>query len=151
MIRGCKVEVRGQWQGPAHDMIALDYQDRSRRRYVMCANGGTQFLLDLQRPAYMRDGDAIILEDGRYICVNAAPEALAELRPGRTMSLVEIAYHIGNRHLEAQIFDNRICIRRDHVIETMIVGMGGSVRHVEAPFDPLRGAYAHDHSVETPA
>lgn len=145
MIRGCFIKRRGQWQSPAHDLIDLDYQDRCRRRLVMRARGGTQFLLDLERPAYMGDGDAIVLDDGRHIGVIAAPEAIAELRPGRGLSLAEIAYHIGNRHLETQIFDNRICIRQDHVIEAMILGMGGSVRHLMTPFDPLRGAYDSAH------
>jgi urease accessory protein len=43
-------------------------------------------------------------------------------------------------------------IRRDHVIEAMVRGLGARVIEIEAPFDPEGGAYAggghatHDHS-----
>ena len=33
-------------------------------------------------------------------------------------------------------------IRRDHVIEEMVKGLGARVVEIEAPFDPEGGAYA---------
>ena len=42
-------------------------------------------------------------------------------------------------------------IRRDHVIEAMVKGLGCRVIEIEAPFDPEGGAYAasaHDHAHE---
>ena len=36
---------------------------------------------------------------------------------------------------------DRILIRRDHVIEDMLRGIGATVRQVSEPFDPERGAY----------
>ena len=33
-------------------------------------------------------------------------------------------------------------IRRDHVIEAMVRGLGARVIEIEAPFDPEGGAYA---------
>ena len=33
-------------------------------------------------------------------------------------------------------------IRRDHVIEAMVKGLGARVIEIEAPFDPEGGAYA---------
>ncbi|MEP5515392.1 MAG: urease accessory protein UreE, partial [Bauldia litoralis] len=57
--------------------------------------------------------------------------------------LVRIAWHLGNRHLPTQLLGERLLIRRDHVIEAMLVGLGATVTHVEAPFDPEGGAYGH--------
>jgi urease accessory protein len=34
-------------------------------------------------------------------------------------------------------------MRRDHVLEEMLLGLGASLTPVEAPFDPERGAYDH--------
>lgn len=144
MIRGIAVETSGAPQS-GDDFIVLDYEDRFRRRLVMTAQGGTQFLLDLERPMRLRHGDLIRLDDGRRIRVDAAPEELAEIRPSRHAPLAMLAYHLGNRHVEAQLFDNRIRIRRDHVIENMLRRLGADVRPICAPFEPLPGAYAHDH------
>jgi urease accessory protein len=40
-------------------------------------------------------------------------------------------------------------IRRDHVIEEMVKGLGARVIEIEAPFDPEGGAYATGHAHET--
>jgi urease accessory protein len=37
-------------------------------------------------------------------------------------------------------------IRRDHVIEAMVEGLGARVIEIEAPFDPEGGAYAGGHA-----
>lgn len=59
--------------------------------------------------------------------------------------------HLGNRHLPTQITARGLRIRRDHVIEDMVKGLGARIIEIEAPFDPEGGAYAavaeiHDHS-----
>ena len=59
-------------------------------------------------------------------------------------ALPRIAWHLGNRHCPAEIHSDRIYIRRDHVIEAMLAGLGATVTPVTRPFDPERGAY-HDH------
>ena len=144
MLRGVAIEKSVAPQG-GDDVIMLDFEDRFRRRIVMTARGGTQFLLDLERPVRLCHGDLIRLDDGRRIRVDAAPEELAEIRPSRKAPLAMIAYHLGNRHVEAQLFDNRIRIRRDHVIEDMLARLGAEIRAINAPFEPLAGAYAHAH------
>jgi urease accessory protein len=42
-------------------------------------------------------------------------------------------------------------IRRDHVIEEMVKGLGARVIEIEAPFDPEGGAYAGGHAHEAAA
>jgi urease accessory protein len=113
---------------------------------------GTEFLLDLAEAIALRDGDALVLEDRRLVAVRAAPEPLAEIVAHTAPELLRVAWHLGNRHLPAQLGTTSIRIRRDHVIEEMVEGLGAHVQHVEAPFDPEGGAYAggghhhyHDH------
>src|SRR5207244_9653834 len=89
-------------------------------------------------------------EDGRLDEVVAAPEPLIEIRGADPQHLVRIAWHLGNRHLPTQIVGKGLRIRRDHVIEAMVKGLGARVIEIEAPFDPEGGAYAaanvaHDH------
>jgi urease accessory protein len=58
---------------------------------------------------------------------------------------LRLAWHIGNRHLAAAIFTDRILIRLDHVIAHMLEHQGARVSEVEAVFDPEGGAY-DDHA-----
>jgi len=55
---------------------------------------------------------------------------------------LRIAWHLGNRHLPLQVLEDRLRLRADHVIASMVEGLGGRVTWVEAPFDPEIGAYA---------
>ena len=60
--------------------------------------------------------------------------------------LVELAWHIGNRHLPAQICEARILLRRDRIIRAMLEQLGAAVGDVTEPFTPAHGAYhAHEH------
>jgi urease accessory protein len=141
MIRANFISTTGAWQATAADTIVLDYEGRHRRRVTMTATRGTEFLLDLPEAVVLRGGDALILEDGRLIEIVAAPEELAEVRCGDPRQLARVAYHIGNRHVQAEILDNRLRMRRDHVLEDMVRGLGAKVSHIEAPFEPDTGAY----------
>ncbi len=65
--------------------------------------------------------------------------------------LPQLAWQIGNRHLEAQIETERILIRRDHVIEAMLGGLGATTREVTEIFKPETGAYGGHHPMATDA
>jgi urease accessory protein len=141
MIRASFISEKGAWSAKPADTIILDYEGRHRRRIAMTGVRGIEFMLDLPDAVVLRNGDALVLDDGRLIEIVAAPEELAELRCGDPQELAELAYHLGNRHVTVEIMPNRIRIRRDAVIEDMARGVGAKVAHIEAPFEPDRGAY----------
>src|SRR6185295_9895308 len=149
MIRATKVLGQHRWTHAAADTIVLDFDDRHRRRMAMMGTRGLEFLLDLENAVALRGGDALVLEDGRLIEVVAAAEPLVEIRGVDPLHLVRVAWHLGNRHLPTQIMPKGLRIRRDHVIEAMVKGLGARIIEIEAPFDPEGGAYAqasHDHA-----
>ncbi|MCM5556640.1 urease accessory protein UreE [Pleomorphomonas sp. JP5] len=143
MITATRILPAGTWTGTPADTLALERDDRHRRRLVMRCVGKTVFLLDLKEAAVMKDGDALELEDGRLILVQAVPERLLEIRAASPAELVRVAWHLGNRHLPAQFLGDRLRIRYDHVIEDMLKGLGATVEPVLAAFDPEGGAYGH--------
>jgi len=150
MIRAGKILAQAAGKNACADTVLLDSTERHRRRATMTCVRGLEFLLDLPEAIMLRTGDAIMLDDGRLIEVLGKPEPLAEIRCGSPRELANVSWHLGNRHLPVQIFDNRIRIRRDHVIEDMVRGLGAKVALIEAAFDPEGGAYAqpehsHDH------
>jgi urease accessory protein len=145
MIRAIEVKPHHRWAETPADTIVLDFDDRHRRRMAMTGTRGLEFLLDLEHAAALRGGDALLLEDGRLVEVVAAPEPLLEIRGADTHHLIRLAWHLGNRHLPTQIMPKGLRIRRDHVIEAMVKGLGARVIEIEAPFDPESGAYAAAH------
>jgi urease accessory protein len=142
MIRATKVRAQHRWTQAPADTVVLDFDDRHRRRMAMTGTHGLTFLLDLENAVVLRGGDALVLEDSRLIEVVAAPEPLAEIRGSDPQHLVRLAWHLGNRHLPTQVTARGLRIRRDHVIEAMVKGLGARVIEIEAPFDPEGGAYA---------
>jgi urease accessory protein len=158
VIRASQVRAHHRWIDAPADTIVLGFDDRHRRRMAMTGTRGLEFLLDLENAVVLRGGDALVLDDGRLIEVVAAPEPLVEIRGNDPHHLVRVAWHLGNRHLPTQIMAKGLRIRRDHVIEAMVKGLGARVIEIEAPFDPEGGAYAgeghshapdpHDHAAD---
>ena len=125
------------------DSVTLDHEQRHCRRVALTSDGGLRFLLDLEKASVLDDGDALVLEDGGLIQVNAAPQALLEIRAETPARLLRIAWHIGNRHTPAEITPEAIYIEEDHVLAEMVRAHGCAVRALLRPFRPERGAYDH--------
>jgi urease accessory protein len=143
MKRVTAIKPAGEWDVcAARDAVVLDAQDRHRRRVVFVGEEGATYLLDLPRPAQLRDGDALVIEDGALVRVTGKPEPLVEIAAANAQELARLAWHIGNRHTEVQIVGDRLRIRRDHVLEEMLRGLGATLTFVDAVFDPEHGAYA---------
>ncbi len=124
------------------DRVTLSYEDRFLRRKLLTTASGLKFIVDLERVTSLGLGDAFALEDGRLIEVIPAAEPLLEVT-GSPHDLTRLAWHIGNRHMPAQIEETRLLIQRDHVIRDMLEKLGATLREVEEPFTPEGGAYGH--------
>src|SRR3546814_11739202 len=100
----------------------------------------------MPRAVQLHDGDGLTRDDGSSVRVEAASEALVEIRADALRTLVRIAWHLGNRHLPTQLLGSmnppRLRIRHDHVIADMVEGLGGHCEAIMAPFDPEGGASA---------
>lgn len=127
------------------DTIVMDAGERHLRRKLIKLQHGNEVLVDLPQATRFANGDCLRLEDGRLVQIIASDEELLEVTAGDAVQLGRLAWHIGNRHLEAQIEETRILIRRDHVIAKMLQGLGAKLRDVREPFSPEHGAYSHGH------
>jgi urease accessory protein len=138
----------GTWdRARAVDRVMLNADDRVRRRIVLTTERGLKLLLDFARPMILRDGDGLVLEDGSTVEVAGQTEPLVEVSAKAPLDFVRLAWHIGNRHTDIQFVGKAFRIRRDHVLEEMVKGLGGQMKAVEAPFEP-EAAAAHDHPHE---
>lgn len=139
-----QVLPHGSWDAEPADTITLDFDQRYRRRVTLTTDSGRSFLLDLAETRLLADGDGLDLGGALGIVrVVAAPEDLAEIRPAGDLTLAALAWHLGNRHMPAEIADEAVRIRRDPVIEAFAVRIGGEVSAIRAPFNPLSAAHSH--------
>jgi urease accessory protein len=150
MRRAATVVRADQWRGDAAvDSVVLEADERHLRRTVLTGQGGLTFLLDLAHATVLHHGDGLVLDDGAIVQVAGKPEPLAEVSAGSHQALLRLAWHIGNRHTPLQVVGQALRIRRDHVLEAMLQGLGATLTSIEAPFEPEHGAYAepahHDH------
>lgn len=128
----------GQWL-KADARVVLGYDARFLRRKRLLAEDGSSFLVDLPETTSLDQGDAFQLSDGRLVVVIAAEEPVVQVRG----DLPRLAWHIGNRHTPCQIAGDHLVIRRDHVLEKMLTGLGAALTIAQAPFRPEGGAYGH--------
>ncbi|MCF3641452.1 urease accessory protein UreE [Rhizobium sp. TRM95111] len=151
--RSTEILPKGAEHRPAVDVVILTHDQRHLRRKLLHTKGDDVVMLDLREPVQLGHGDLLVTESGDCIEVVAAPEELYEIRSRDTLHLTELAWHLGNRHLTAQLEEGRILILRDHVIRDMLAGLGATITEVCEPFHPVRGAYhaagghghGHDH------
>ena len=129
------------------DTLLLDHDQRRSPAGILTGLKGTKVEIAFSHPAAVTTDDCLILEDGRLIEVVARPEPLLEVRPGDVASAARLAWHLGDRHLPAQLHERRLRVRRDPAAEKLLAALGVRVAAIEAPFEPEGGAYsgAHNH------
>ena len=83
--------------------------------------------------------------------VQAAPEPVYRVTCLDPASLLRCAFHLGNRHTQAQLGESDdaaggfMRIRQDPVLKGMLEGLGAQVVAEVAPFEPEAGAYGSGH------
>lgn len=134
-------------RGAAIDSITLAHDERRLRRKLLTGKNGTEVLVDFPNTVTLDHQGALELEDGRLIEILAAKEILYAVTAKDAAHLLRLAWHIGNRHTPAQLDADRILIKRDHVLKTMLQGLGANVVDVTEPFFAEHGAYhSHNHA-----
>jgi urease accessory protein len=149
--RSTRVVKPGTITAKLIDSVTLTHDERHLRRKLLHMAHDDVVMLDLKEPVVLEHGDLLELEHGAgHVEVIAAEEPLLEIRARNTIHQLELAWHLGNRHLAAQIEEKRILIERDHVIKAMLEGLGATVTDVIETFSPVHGAYhghgTHNHS-----
>ena len=132
--------------GEIIDTLLLDYDARRAPGGICTGLKGTQIEIALKTSAPIATDDCLILDDGRLIEIVARPEPLLEVRAPDTASMARLAWHLGDRHIPAQLHERRIRVRRDEVTEKLLNALVATVFAIEAPFEPESGAYAGGHS-----
>jgi urease accessory protein len=144
MLRATTALPANHGKGKPFAQLVLTSEQRRLRRKVLNVKG-EEIMVDFADAVTLEHFGGLLLEDERIVEIVAAPEPLLEINPRGGEHLAQIAWHIGNRHMAAQIEKKRILVPRDHVAKTMLQGLGAEVREVTEPFIPMHGAYHAPH------
>jgi len=125
--------------------LVLAAEERARSRIRLTAEDGTEVQLVLPRGTVLHDGDLLRAAGGTLARVRAKAEPVLTARVSDALTLLRAAYHLGNRHVPAEIGENYMRILPDPVLAGMLEQLGLHVAHEIMPFDPEPGAYGGRH------
>lgn len=121
--------------------VSLPIDQRVKSRLKVTLDDGREAGLFLPRGQILRGGDLLQSTDGLVIKVEAACETVSTVHSDNAHALARACYHLGNRHVPLQITATWIRYQHDHVLDSMVAGLGLSVAVEQAPFEPEAGAY----------
>ena len=141
MIKVKKIINNNLWKFRVDDEIVLDYQDRNRRRIKLDSKKKISFLLDEKETVFLNNGSLLILSNEYKVKVIAKLENVLKVEAKDKRNLSSLAWHIGNRHIPAEIHKDYIVIQRDEIISRMLKLLGAKVVKKKLSFTPEKGAY----------
>ena len=124
-------------------VLPYDLREKSRLRAAMVS--GEEVAVFTVRGTVLRHGDLLKGDDGRIVKITAAIEATCRVTCDGSQALLRCAFHLGNRHTQAEVGDGFLRIRRDPVLKDMLIGLGASVTDEQSTFEPESGAYGGHH------
>jgi urease accessory protein len=128
------------------DRLLLTAEERTRTRHPFVTEGGIDVYIQIDRGSSLRQGDRLQSEDGSFVVeVVAKPELIFAVTTDRSISLLEAAYHLGNRHVALEITTTHLYLLPDSVLRDLFIQRGLLVTEIVRPFQPQAGAYEHHH------
>lgn len=136
-------------------LLPFSLREKSRQRATLTS--GEEVALFTIRGTVLRDGDLLQGSESdntlRVVRIVAAVEATYRIDCDSAATLLRCAFHLGNRHTQAQVGSGTIAhkkgdflrIRRDPVLKDMLCVLGAVVTEENAAFEPESGAYGGGH------
>ena len=121
--------------------LVLPYELREKSRLRATMSNGEEVAVFTTRGSVMRHGDLMQGDDGRVVQIIAADEPTYRVECDNPQALLRCAFHLGNRHTQAQVGAGFLRIRQDAVLKEMLQGLSAKVHEEQAPFEPESGAY----------
>ena len=128
-------------------ILPYELREKSRLRAVLLS--GEEVAVFTMRGTVLRNGDLLKGDDGRIVKIVAAKEATFRVECATPRDLLRCAFHLGNRHTQAQVDGapekGFLRNRKDTVLKDMLEGLGATVTEEQATFEPESGAYGGGH------
>ena len=129
------------------DFLKLTLNSDQRRilRGKKISDCNQELLLQLPREGKLNDGDVLLTNyDHLFVKIIAQKEKLLEISSKSKLDLIKIAYHLGNRHLEIEIYEDILLAKKNYIIEDLLKNFNVNFIETEKKFFPETGAFNHD-------
>ena len=127
--------------------LPLTAEERTVLRGRRTTSCGRPVLLQLPRVGSLQPGDLLGDQSGSTVVeVTAAPEALMRVQGSHPLELLQAAYHLGNRHVALELYQQELFLLDDAVLADLLESRGLKLSRCVRSFAPEAGAYGvHQH------
>ncbi|WP_244847029.1 urease accessory protein UreE [Caballeronia sp. SL2Y3] len=125
--------------------LTLAFDARCRSRLAATLDNGEEVALVMPRGTVLANDDVLVADDGGLVRIIAAAEDVLVVRALNPLTLMRVAYHLGNRHTPVEIHADHLKLEADAVLEDMVARLGATVTRESQPFQPETGAYGGGH------
>ena len=138
--------------GVSYDSVSLSFDERKRGRLKITTAADEQVGIQIERGQVLRDGALLTNDSGDHLRIKASKEHVSTAYMQDATLFARGCYHLGNRHVPLQVAEGFLRFQTDYVLDDMLRGLGISIIHETATFEPENGAYApgtgrsHGHS-----
>ena len=106
-------------------LLPLSAQERTKLRGLKKTKCGLDVLLQLPRTGHLLPGEILMGENEfPLIKVEPAIEELIQVEALSSLELAKASYHLGNRHVELELQDQKLFLLKDPVLELMLKKRG---------------------------
>ena len=129
------------------DFLTLTLSSSQRRilRGKRKSDCNKEIHLQLPRVGKLKDGDILLTNHKNlFVKIIAQKESLIEISSKSNLELIKVAYHLGNRHVEIEIYENILLTKSDYIIENLLKNFEVIFIKVQKKFFPEIGAFHHE-------
>ncbi len=128
-------------------ILLLTANERKSLRGSRQTTSGQKVILQLPREGPLMDGEVLIGDDpSQQVLIQASREDLLVVRAHTTLELMQASYHLGNRHIDLELHNEKLFLLEDSVLGEMLKSRGLFIEKVQKPFFPELGAYSQVHN-----
>ncbi len=143
-------------EGKEIDYVELDHFDMAKPHQKVKAKSGRVFPVSLEKGEILKKGDVIFEDEKTVVVMEMAFEDVIEVTPKNNMEWGRAAFNIGNMHQSAYIYDDKIRIPYDYIMESLLKNLGVSFERKSAKLDGIKAnvsvkehsgqGHSHSHS-----
>ena len=101
--------------------------------------------LQLPREGKLNDGDILQTNQKKlFVQIIAQKENLIKITAKTNLELIKVAYHLGNRHVDIEIYENILFTKSDYIIEELLKNFDVVLLKAKKKFYPEMGAFHHE-------
>ena len=124
-------------------LLPLSAKERTQLRGKRSTVDGTDVILNLPRGGgRLLPGEVLKSENSQvFVIIEAAHEDVIRISSENRLKLLKAAYHLGNRHVEIELYEKELYLLNDVVMKKMLYRQGFEIENFQRPFSPEIGAY----------